>query len=60
MKKLLAAVTLSAATAALAAGDSGTSSAGEMELSGAQFGMLVGGLVVLGVVVWLVAKVVSK
>jgi hypothetical protein len=63
MKKLQAAVaaaTLSAATAALAAGDSGTSSAGEMQLTGAQFGMLVGGLVALGVVVWLVAKVVSR
>jgi Na+/glutamate symporter len=63
MKKLqaaVAAVTLSAASAALAAGDSGTSSAGEMQLSGAQFGMLVGGLVGLGVVVWLVSKVVSR
>ena len=63
MRKLqaaAAAAVLSAANAALAAGDSGTSSAGEIQLSGAEFGMLVGGLVGLGVVVWIVAKVVSK
>ncbi|HET8539562.1 MAG TPA: hypothetical protein VFL83_06795 [Anaeromyxobacter sp.] len=63
MKKLQAAVAalgLSAASTALAAGDSGTSSVGEMSLSGAQFGMLVGGLVGLGVVVWVVVKIASK
>jgi hypothetical protein len=63
MKKLqaaVAAVTLSAASTVLAAGDSGTSSVGEMQLSGAQFGMLVGGLVGLGVVIWIVVKVASK
>jgi hypothetical protein len=63
MKKLQAAVaaaTLSAASAAFASGDTGTAGVGEMTLSGAQFGMLVGGLVGLGVVVWLVVKIAAK
>jgi hypothetical protein len=63
MKKLqatVAAAVLSAANAALAAGDSGTSSVGDLQMSGGDFAMLVGGLVGLGVVVWIVAKVVSK
>jgi len=63
MRKLqaaVAAVTLSAANAALASGDTGTGGVGEMNLSGAQFFMLVGGLVALGVVVWLVVKIASK
>jgi len=66
MKKLeairaaVAAAAISAATSALAAGDSGTSSMGEMSVSGAQFGMLIGGLVGLGVVIWVVSKFVSK
>jgi hypothetical protein len=60
MKKLFAAAVVSAANVALAAGDSGTSSVGEMNVTGAQFAMMVGGLVGLGVVVWLVSKIVSK
>ncbi len=55
-----AALAVSAARAALAAGDSGTSSAGEMQLTGGQFAMMVGGLVGLGVVIWIVTKVVSR
>jgi hypothetical protein len=57
----LAAVAASAtATLAQAAGDSGTGSMGEMQLSGVHFAMMVGGLVALGVVVWLVAKFAGK
>ncbi len=66
MKKLdavraaVAAAAASAANAALASGDSGTSSAGEMQLTGGQFLMMIGGLVGLGVVIWIVTKFVSK
>lgn len=66
MKKLiparaaLAAVLVSVAPAAHAGGDSGTASMGEMQLSGTHFLMMLGGLVGLGVVVWLLAKVVSR
>ena len=65
MKKMtartaLAAVALVAADAARAAGDSGTGSVGQMEVSGSEFAMLVGGLVGLGVVIWLVVKFVIK
>jgi hypothetical protein len=56
----VAGVAFSAANAALAAGDSGTSSMGEMSISGAQFGMLIGGLVGLAAVIWVVTKVVSR
>jgi hypothetical protein len=56
----LAAVLLSAASAAHAGGDSGTSSMGEMQLSGTHFLIMVGGLAGLGVVVWLLAKVVNR
>ncbi len=61
MKKLsAAAAALLAASTALASGDSGTSGVNEMSLTGAQFGMMVGALVGLGVVIWLVAKVANK
>ena len=56
-KVTLAAASLVAASTALASGDSGTSGMGEMTITGGQFGMMIGGLVVLGVVVWIVAKV---
>ena len=62
MKKFSAvfAASLLSASNAFAAGDSGTSSVGEMNLTGGQFMMLVGALVGLGVVIWLVAKVASR
>lgn len=61
MKKLsVAAAALLSASTALAAGDSGTSSVGEMSLTGGQFAMMVGALVGLGVVIWLVAKVANR
>jgi hypothetical protein len=46
--------------AAQAAGDSGTSSVNDMNISGTQFGMMVGGLVAMGLVIWGVVKVVNK
>jgi hypothetical protein len=60
LRAAVGAALLSASSAALAAGDSGTSSVGEMSLTGAQFGMMVGGLVGLGVVIWLVVKVANR
>jgi hypothetical protein len=60
MKKLSVAAALVAASNALASGDSGTSGAAEMNITGGQFAMMVGALVGLGVVVWIVAKVASK
>lgn len=56
----LAAVALAVSEAARAAGDSGTGSMGQMEVSGTELGMLIGGLVGLGVVIWLVTKFVIK
>jgi hypothetical protein len=59
-RRVGALVTLTGATVAQAAGDSGTSSVGEMQVSGGQFMMLLGGLVGLGVVVWLVVKAMNR
>jgi hypothetical protein len=60
VRAAVGAALLSASNAALAAGDSGTSSVGEMSLTGAQFGMMVAALVGLGVVIWLVVKVANR
>jgi hypothetical protein len=61
MKKLsLAAALLTSASTALASGDTGTGAVGEMTITGSQFGMMIGALVGLGVIVWLVAKVATK
>jgi hypothetical protein len=56
VRAAVGAALLSASNAALAAGDSGTSSVGEMQVTGSQLAMMVGALVGLGVVVWLLAK----
>ncbi len=67
MKKVIAARAAVASLAsaawvgvALASEDSGTSSMAEMNVSGAQFGMFLGGLAVLGLVIWGVVKVMNK
>lgn len=60
MKSGAAAVLAATARVALAGGDSGTSSVGEMQVTGAQFAMMLGGLAGLGVVVWLLAKVMNR
>lgn len=49
-----------AAGLARAAGDSGTSSMGEMQVSGSHLAIMVGALVGLGVVVWLLAKLMNR
>lgn len=59
-RRAAAVAATSIATVAQAGGDSGTSSMGEMTVSGGQFMMLLGGLVGLGVVVWLVVKVMNR
>ena len=60
VRAAVAAALSAVSSAALASGDTGTAGVGEMTVTGAQFGMMVGGLVGLGVVVWIVAKVASK
>ena len=45
---------------AQAASESGTESMSEMNVSGAQLGMFVGGLAVMGLVIWGIVKVVNK
>lgn len=45
---------------AIAAGDSGTGAVGEMNLSGGQFLLLVGGVAAVGIALWLVSKFISK
>jgi hypothetical protein len=59
-RSAVAAALLSVSGAALAAGDSGTSSVGEMQVSGGQFLMMVGGLVGLGLAVWVLTKFLAK
>lgn len=49
-----------ASSLSLASGDSGTSSMSELNLTGIQFLMLLGGVAVLGVVIWLVVKLMNK
>ena len=60
MRPLAAAMTALVATAAHAAGDSGTGSMGEMQLTGTHFMMIVGAMVVLGIVIYFVAKVAGR
>jgi hypothetical protein len=60
VRAAVAAAILTVAGVARAGGDSGTGSMGEMSISGSQFGMMVGGLAVLGVVIWGVAKFTSR
>lgn len=48
------------ANLALASGDSGTSSMGDMNVGGGMLLAMVGGLVCVGVVIWLIVKVASK
>jgi len=60
MKKLalrIAAAVFAVPSIALAAGgDTGTGDVAQMNISGKQFGMMIGALAALGVVIWLVAK----
>jgi len=49
-----------AASAAYGAGESGTESVSEMAISPTQLAMLFGGAIALGVVIWLVIKVINR
>lgn len=60
LKTPFALVLGTASQLALASGDSGTGAVGEMNLSGGQFFLLVGGVVAVGIVLWLVSKFISK
>jgi hypothetical protein len=65
MKKLAArttaaAVALAAAGTALASGDSGTGAVAEMEVSPMVFLYLLGGLAGMGIVIWLMLKVMNR
>jgi hypothetical protein len=59
-RALAAWVSLLMSNIAAAAGDSGTGSVGEMQLSASQFGMVLGGAVALGVAIWLVSKLLNR
>jgi hypothetical protein len=57
------AMTIALATPALvlaAGGDSGTGAVGEMEVSGSQLLMIFGGVIAVGVAIWLVIKLMNK
>jgi hypothetical protein len=61
LRSAAAAAALTIAQLARAGGDAtGTEAVGQMQVSGSTFALMVGGLVGLGVVVWLVTKFVSK
>jgi hypothetical protein len=61
LRTAAAAAGLAIAQLARAGGDAtGTEAVGQMQVSGSTFALMVGGLVGLGVVVWLVTKFVSK
>jgi hypothetical protein len=61
LRAAAAAAGLTIAQLARAGGDAtGTEAVGQMQVSGSTFALMVGGLVGLGVVVWLVTKFVSK
>jgi flagellar biogenesis protein FliO len=57
MKKL--ALRIAAVASPVVALASGDSAAGEVAVSGKVFGMMIGGLVVMGIMIWLVMKVIN-
>ncbi len=59
-RAIAAGVSLAIARVAHAGGDSGTEAMGEMTVTGGQFLMMVGGLLGLGVAVWLVVKAMNR
>jgi hypothetical protein len=59
VRSAVATLFATAATVAQAAGDSGTEAMGEMTVTGTQFAMMIGGLGVLGVVIWGVTKIMK-
>ena len=59
-RSAMTAALVGVARVAQASGDSGTGAMGEMDVSGTQLAMIVGGLVAMGVVMWLVIKVLGR
>jgi hypothetical protein len=59
-RRVAAVAAVSLATMARAGGDSGTESMGDMSVTGAQFMMMLGGVVGLGVVIWFVVKAMNR
>lgn len=57
---MLASLFALATTSAQAAGPSGTEGVAEMQLTGAQLGMVFAGAVALGIVIWLVIRFLNK
>ena len=57
---LATALSVMATRLAAAAGDSGTGAVAEMEISVGQFGILAGGAVALGVITWLVVRILNR
>ncbi len=60
VRSAAAGLTASVATVALASGDSGTGAVGEMPVTGGMIGMIVGGLVVMGIVIYVLVKFLNK
>ena len=56
----LAALAAACGTAAMAAGPGASDSVGELSLTGSQLGMLFGGAAVLGVVIWLLIRLLGR
>jgi hypothetical protein len=60
VRSAVAAATATFATTALASGDSGTGAVGEMQVTGGMLAMIVGGVAVMGVVIWVLIKFLNK
>lgn len=60
VRRIAAGTTLAFASVAHAGGDSGTEAMGEMTVTGSQFLMMGGGLLGLGVAVWLVVRAMNR
>lgn len=60
MKNTIGLLVLSPLLALAAGGDSGTATVAEMSLNGTHLLMMIGGLAVLGLVLWGVVRLVSK
>jgi hypothetical protein len=61
LRTAVSAAGIAVAQLARAGGDAtGTEAVGQMQISGSTFALLIGALVGLGVVVWLVTKVISR
>ena len=59
-RSAVAAVTMTFATSALAASESGTEAVGEMQVTGSMLAMVVGGVAVMGIVIWVLIKFLNK